>query len=1168
MTSLPFSRSVSSVLAMLLALSGLVAAQDYRGKVQGTVTDPDGNAVVGARVILHNDETGVDATRQSDTEGHYIFDFVDPGIYTVNVEQTGFKKAEQKNVVVRNRGDVTVDLKMTVGGVEEVITVAAPPVAVEFNSSSTALTIENKIVDQLPIRGRNPYNLTTLDPTINGGENAENRPYHHAYGNEFDAGGQTTRANDIQLDGVPMTSSYKSSYTPSIDAVKEVTFQKNAIDSEYGYSSGGIIIVNMKSGTNDFHGSAYSYWRSPSLNAFADPTIARTANADETRFRGTNLKIYGGSVGGPVVKNKLFFFTSYEKWTDARPITVVLTLPTALERQGNFSQSVRGGVVRTIFDPFTSTGTNGVRTAFAGNLIPSQRIDPTAQKLLNELPMPNLPGNDQNWQGLKTENVDYWNLSSRVDWNYSEKWKTFFRYGQYRTHLLEANPTDKKLFPLTGSNRYGFNIAADSVITLSSTMLLNLRANFHKLTDEAAVPTVLLGADGLQQLWPGNPFYASLYTIDQIYYPALDVGTGNRLGRTGREFWQHPQGWAWTARMNKYAGSHSMKWGGEMRVDRGKGARFEPLNFFFRANLTANQASNSNLTTSGSEWASFLLGALEPNGTSTSSNNFARRVPVQEVISFGYAGYFMDDYKVNQRLTLNLGLRWEYEPGPIDAQNRLSQRIDLSNPIPEFQSTPPSSAGLTQAKTLLATKGYQHIYNGAWVFVDANDRHVWDRDVLNLMPRLGGAFRINDISALRFGYARYMEPSSRIRDPLGDFVDQYTGYATTTFVAPLISGRPQALLSNPYPATNPVQQPTNQSLARYTNLGNTINLDQFDQQPQINDRFTLSYQREIFTRTVVDFTYFYNYGTNLPYTIDLNMVDPAFRYEQPRATLSANVPNPFFNYLTPDKFPGALRNQSTVQFGTLLRPYPQYGAINQTNTSGRKLKLHTFTIDAERSFSRGLSFLVAYAYNREQTTEFFDDRATFLRQFEWRNTASPRHRFTNALTWEIPVGRGRWLLNSAPRAVDLALGGWQFTTATRYYSGRTLFFNQSLIVDGNPRLDNPTRGTAGKWFDTTKFHQVPTPPTTSPETPRTNPWTFPGVLGPSIWQTDMTMSKSFRITERFRIEARVEGYNAFNHINWDNPGVDFNTPATFGKVTRKRTEYTGREIQYGLRLVF
>jgi len=324
------------------------------------------------------------------------------------------------------------------------------------------------------------------------------------------------------------------------------------------------------------------------------------------------------------------------------------------------------------------------------------------------------------------------------------------------------------------------------------------------------------------------------------------------------------------------------------------------------------------------------------------------------------------------------------------------------------------------------------------------------------------------------------------------------------------------------------------------------------------------------SRIVLDVQYFFNRGYNLPYTVDLNMADPAFRYEQPRATLSANVPNPFFRYLTPDKFPGALRNSSTVTLATLLRPYPQYGAINQTNTAGRKLRLHSFELEAQRPFANGLSFLVAYAYNSEQTTEFFDDRATFLRRFEWRDTVNPRHRITNALTWEIPIGRGRRLLNGAPKPVDLAVGGWQFTTSSRFYSGRILQFSQSLLVDGNPKLDNPAKG-SGTHGSMVRYHEVPSGAGAGDNESGDTSHEFvdlPRLVGPRVWQTDMAMSKSFRITERFRLEGRLEAYNAFNHINWDNPGVDFNTPSTFGRVTRKRTEYTGRELQYGLRFVF
>ena len=398
-----------AVVTLLFAMASLVAAQDYRGKVQGSVTDENGGAIPGAHVVLRNVKTGVEATRASDSNGHYIFDFVEPGDYVVVIEQTGFKKAVQENVNVRVKSDLTVDLKLAVGGVQETVTVEAPPIAVQFGSSSTLLTVENKVIDQLPIRGRNPYNVATLDPTVSPGTGStsnENRPYHHAYASDIDVGGQTTRANDVLLDGVPLTSSYKSSYTPAMDAVQEVTFQKNAIDSEYGYSAGGVIVLNMKSGTNAFHGTAIGNWRNPRFNAVSDPTIKRTAGADETNFRGTNLKIYGGTIGGPIIKNKLFTFTSYEHWNDASPLPFTLTVPTALERAGDFSQSTRNGVIRTIFDPLTSTGTSGTRTAFAGNIIPAARFDPTALKLLAEMPLPNLPGSQDNLQGFKVNQTN------------------------------------------------------------------------------------------------------------------------------------------------------------------------------------------------------------------------------------------------------------------------------------------------------------------------------------------------------------------------------------------------------------------------------------------------------------------------------------------------------------------------------------------------------------------------------------------------------------------------------------------------------------------------------------------------------------------------------------------------------------------------------------------
>ena len=206
-----------------------------------------------------------------------------------------------------------------------------------------------------------------------------------------------------------------------------------------------------------------------------------------------------------------------------------------------------------------------------------------------------------------------------------------------------------------------------------------------------------------------------------------------------------------------------------------------------------------------------------------------------------------------------------------------------------------------------------------------------------------------------------------------------------------------------------------------------------------------------------------------------------------------------------------------------------------------------------------------YVYQREAQTEFFDDRATFAGDPTWRFLPSARHRVNHALSWEIPVGRGHRLLRDASRPLELVLGGWQVTTTHRWYSGRLLIFTQNLIVNGNPKLDHPTHD---KWFDTSVFAALPAGTNNDPaSTPRKNPYTYDGLVGPATSQVDMTLSKSFRLNESLKLEARVETYNSFNQINWDNPIVDFNNQ-NFGKVINKRPGYVGRELQYGFKLSF
>jgi hypothetical protein len=851
-----------------------------------------------------------------------------------------------------------VDLTLPVGGVEERIVVEAAPVTVQFNTSTKDLTLHRELIDQIPLNGRNPYNLVNLDPTVfntPGTTENENRPYHHAFANDYDAGGGTRRANDVLLDGVPLASSFKTSYTPSMDAVEEVTVSKNSVDAEYGHSLGGVISLNMKAGTNTFHGSGYSFFRDPSLNSISDPTVRRTPGANEDALRGTRLKIYGATIGGPIQKNRLFFFSSLEDWDDNKPVTIVRTLPTELERRGDFSQSVRSGLVRSLYDPWSSrvdpaTG-RVVRTAFDNNVIPGNRIDPVAVRLLQSLPLPNLPGNIDNWQGSVAEHVDYWNVSQRVDMNITDKLKVFARYGQFKANLYQNSPVDGGLFPLSGSNRYGLSVAGDTVYVMSDKTTLNVRGSFYNMTDEFFNPALLMGKEGLEKLWPNNAWYSSLYNSGYVYYPALDVTPGtsittttNRLGRQGREWFQHPDAWTASVRMNRYQGRHDMKWGGELRSYYGEAARFEPINLVFNSALTANSSDSPDVTRTGNEWASFLLGALD-NGTS------ARLVPLQNPDLKGYATYFQDDFRVSDRLTLNMGLRWEYEPGPTDPDNRLSQRLDLTQPIPEMQATPPNLPG--QAQQLMASKGYSYKFNGAWVFASEDNPHAWHTTPWNVLPRFGANYRLSDDSVARFGYARFMMPTSNVRDTLGDFVNQYSGYAQTTTTLALANGVPQQTLSQSVPGRPRTR--SSSRTARRTGATRILAAPSASTSTSCGRRSTIGSRRRIRRRsafkTVIDATYFFNLGTRVPYDINLNMMDPRSRYEQ-KTLINTQVANPFRNYLTPDKFPGQLAQHSD---GVARQPAGAVSAvrhITQTNTDGRQRRTHTIDVRAQRPFTK------------------------------------------------------------------------------------------------------------------------------------------------------------------------------------------------------------------------
>ncbi|MBI3696850.1 MAG: carboxypeptidase regulatory-like domain-containing protein, partial [Acidobacteria bacterium] len=1089
------------------------------------------------------------AQQQSNLAGQYLFDFVLPGNYTVTVEMAGFKQFVQRNVLVQARGDVTVNATLDVGNTRETVTVEASPVAVQFNTSTMALTLDTKMANRLPIIHRNPFLLAAANPAVVIRSSNEQSPFHHWAASQLDVGGNTNTKNDIILDGAPSMTTQKSSYTPPMDAVQELNLQQNAVDAEFGHSAGGVLSLQMKSGTNGFHGTAYYLGRNPVFNALAD-RITRGKNL-------TRQNVWGVTQGNPIKRNKLFNFFSYEGWRTIEPKSVLYTMPTDLQRNGDFSQSLNTqGGLRTIYDPYT-TQTNGnvvTRQPFPGNIIPASRIDPTSKKILADVWKANAPGTGptgvNNFLKGYANRFKYWNISDRADWNITDKLKVFGRYNQFHTFTQWDDFTGgAPAQPVDGSKRHSISMSGDAVYTLNATTVLNFRGAYNAIVDSFGVPSKTLKETDLDKFWPGNPWYKPyLADLPDIYFPGITVRAESAASPTslgkGGYWYQQPNSFNIESKMSKNMGRHYWKIGGEYRHDSVNAARPRPMTWDFRPALTANTYLSPNTALSGDAWATFLLGALDENSAINS-------IPIQRP-RVEYVGlFFHDDIKLTQRLTLNLGMRYEFYTSMRDPEDRLSRYLDLNNAIPEFQGA--NAPVLPPEATVL--RAGPPIYNGAWIFTDSDHRGSWNPPRGLLMPRAGLAWRVNNNTALRVGYARYIVPATLTDglDILGSV--PYPGFdAASTTISPLL-GVPQQRFSDPYPGgLVPV---TGKKYGRYTNLGAPTTWYQQDFSPGVNDRFNISLERQLPGRIVADITFFMNVGRSQPYPFDLNQIDPRIGYRVANAVNQA-VANPFFNVLPADKFPGQLRTQRQVAVRELLRQYPQYSALNETLRGGVHNRYRALQMQFQRPFVNGFNFVIGYNYNRERNEEFYDEQDRFTQTFTFQPARNARHRFTGATIYELPFGKGRKYMNSANRLVEGILGGWSASGLFTYNAGLYLRFG-GLLVDGDPGLAHPT---SERWFDTSKFKILP------PFTRRTNPLQYDDVKGPRFVNVDTTLAKEFPIIgERLKFELRGEAYNLLNAFTGADPDLIV-TSATFGRITQQRSGLFGRQIQFSGRFVW
>ncbi len=1141
-------------LLITLLACGIAFAQDYRGRVQGIITDPTNSAIAGATVTLVNAKTKTATTRTTDETGHYLFDFVEPGTYSVTAEFQGFGKSTNENVQVLVRSDLSVNMALKVGDVNQTVTVSDSAVEIQFNTTTLSQTIDGKMLKELPVLARNPFTLALLDPAVVNrySDVSKRNPFYQLSTTGVDVGGQTSGRNEVQIDGSPIGVGSRGSYAPPMDAVQEFTVQQNSIDAESGFSAGGVMNVGMKAGTNEYHGSAYYFGRNPKFNAVSN-AFTRAPNVVRNH-------VYGGTFGGAIVKNKLFNFVTFEKWNNRQPYTKVMTLPTDLERAGDYTRSLnRQGVMRPIFDPLTTqtnTQTNAVtRTPFAGNIVPQSRFDPTSRLFLADIWKPNGAGDDatgvNNYRTGYAWFLNYWNFSNRTDWMITPKWRTFARYSVIRTRLDNNNYGGTQA---TSSDNGGLmdalNGAFDSVYTLSARTVFNFRLGVVYSEDEYDSAWAQIGEKGLEKFWPGNAWYKPyLADMPAVYYPALNVG-GATFGKSS--WWSYrPRKYSYQGSLGHDRGRHYMKFGMAYR----HAFEYSQLpnlgSFPFNATPTANTFLAPDLLNTGSSWATFQLGAID---NSLNANYVAPRYTEQDQ----YGLFFQDDFKLNRRITLNLGMRWEYETAPSERLLRLSRYLDLGNPIPEFQGAntpvmPPQVATISGAP--------KPTFNGAWVYATDDAKGLYHAPRRNLLPRVGIAYRVNDRTAVRVGYARYAVPVMSIlgyswRLPATD------GFSVTSNGPVQLQGVPQGVLSNPFPASNPLVAPLGRTTGRYTNIGGAATWSRQNLKTPMNDRFNFTIERDLVAGLKVDGTFFMNFGHNMVpegqggnagFGRQLNMVNPQFGYDY-KTALSAAVPNPFFG--TPASvMPGQLRGQRTVPLSTLLRPYPQYGDLTEGFLPGVENRYKAVQLRVQRRFANGYSVVWGYNYNQESTGGYFNAPDEFANNLTMLPSTLPRHRMTLGSTIDLPFGKGQRFGSTMHPVLNAILGGWSTSHIFMWNSGNFLRFGQ-LDVTGDP--GNATREWS-RWFNTSVFKQA------TPFTPRTNPLQYSGITGPNFWQLDSTLSKNFSLTERFKLELRFEGYNLTNSVMPGNPNLTV-TSTQFGGIT-SQVNY-GREVQYTLRLHF
>jgi hypothetical protein len=1156
----------------VLGLATISAAQDPRGAVAGRVVDTSGGTLPGTTVTVTNTATGTVNTAVTDDDGRYSIPFIAPGAYDVKVELTGFKRAEQKGVEVRIADRLSLDFTLEVGGLEETVLVTAGAPLLETGTASQGQVIDEKRIQLMPLSDGNPFTLTRLAAgTVYTGDLKFSRPFDNGGTSAITSNG-AAGGNEFTLDGSPnMANGRRVAFTPPAGAVQEFKVETATFDAQQGHTAGATVNVTMKAGTNQFRGDGYYHYRDETL-AKNDFFLEKAGRPKDT----LEYKRFGGTFGGPVDlgfyngRNKTFFFSAFEWLYDQFPEPGQFTVPTEAQRNGDFSALLPLGV--QIFDPATARLVNGQvrRDPFPGNIIPANRINSVAKEILKYYPLPNQSGNAQGQNNYIANNPrgdDFYSINFRGDHQFNNSNKSFVRYSRNnRTEYRGAWTGEQNGITPTGNYLFRINdaVTGDHVWTMSPTTVLNVRGSWSKFQEPSLRqnqglfdPASLGFSSQTAGQFPAARYFPRIEYAGDIFSPLGDSFAG------GTNF----DITTFQPTVTKFFGNHSVRAGYDYRRynETSTPSYHAAGRYEFGRDFTNGGTGLPNAPI-GQELAALILGL--PSGSDS-----AIEISPDRLNTSIYHGVFMqDDWKVNSRLTVNLGLRYEYEGAPTEADNANVRGFD---PTATLAVTAPARAAYARSPIVELPASQFNPVGGVTYASDSNPG-FWNTDTNNWQPRISAAFQLNDRTVLRGGWAVYTVPL------LFDYAVFQPGYAQSTpVVASNDSGLTfQANLTNPFPGgvtqpagdANGVNTFVGQNLSRYT-----TNVDARNAQAM---RWAVNVQREIFGSWVVEAGYTGNKGYDLTVETDINQIPVQYLSTSPVrdtaviANLSQPVPNPFAGLL-----PGTGLNTANVARSQLLRPYPQFTQVQSRNFDGTS-SYQSGQFRLERRFSDGYSFLATYTISKftEQTFTLNAQDAAISKYEDRRSDVDVPHRVVLNGILELPFGHGRKYGSNWNGFLNALAGGWNVSAIWQWQSGRPLTLNansfayyydgdvNALTADYSGDVDQPVFDVSGFYFqDIPEAQRRNDPRIQLAQSYKTLPSRPANLRGPQLNLLDMSVVKRFDITQTVRAQLHFEVYNALNQTFYANPEVN-PTNANFGKVTSQSNVPVN--LQIGVRLFF